>query len=68
MDVVIGLTCFLCGFMLMFAIHRVVFDYYAEQAKSVIEELKRQLYYPTNVEVVHTYAEPDDVTDLKFNE
>jgi hypothetical protein len=54
--------------MLMFAIHRVVFDHYAEQAKSVIEELKRQLYYPTNVEVVHTYAEPDDVTDLKFNE
>jgi hypothetical protein len=52
----------------MFAIHRVVFDHYAEQAKGVIEELKRQLYYPTNVEVVHTYAEPDDVTDLKFNE
>ena len=68
MDVVIGLTWFLCGFMLMFAIHRVVFDHYAEQAKAVIEELKRQLYYPTSVEVVHTYAEPDDVTDLKFNE
>lgn len=68
MDVVIGLTCFLCGFMLMFAIHRVVFDHYAEQAKAVIIELKRQLYYPTSVEVVHTYAEPDDVTDLKFNE
>ena len=68
MDVVIGLTCFLCGFMLMFAIHRVVFDHYAVQAPGVIDELKRQLYYPTSVEVVHTYAEPDDVTDLKFNE
>ena len=68
MDVVIGFSCFICGFLMMFAIHRVVFDHYAEQAKGVIEELKRQLYYPTSVEVVHTYAEPDDVTDLKFNE
>lgn len=68
MDVVIGMACFLCGFLLMFAIHRVVFDYYAEQANVVIENLKRQLNYQTNVEVVHTYAEPDDVTDLKFDE
>ena len=59
MDVLIGFSCFICGFLMMFAIHRVIFDYYAGKSEAVIKELKRQM---------HTYAEPDDVADLKFNE
>jgi len=68
MDVLIGFSCFICGFLMMFAIHRVIFDYYAGKSEAVIKELKRQMHEPINVEIMHTYAEPDDVTDLKFNE
>ena len=68
MDAVIGLSCFICGFLMMFAIHRVVFDHHAGQAEAVIRELKRQLHEPVDIEVMHTFATPDDVNDLKFNE
>ena len=70
----IGICAFLCGVAVMFAIHRVVFDHYANQAEDYIEELKRQnrelIYGKDNIEVrnIHTYASPDDVLDLKFND
>lgn len=73
-DAFVGICAFLCGIAVMFAIHRVVFDHYASQAEDYIEELKRQnrelIYGKDHIEVqhVHTYATPDDVLDLKFND
>lgn len=70
----IGLASFIAGFLMMFAIHRVVFDHYANAAEDYIEDLKKQINDlktgRVNVEVdhIHTYATPDDVLDLKFND
>ena len=68
----IGLACFICGILLMFAVHRVVFDHYASQAEDYIEDLKKQLKeqrrYNFTYEEKHTYAAPKDVSDLKFGD
>ena len=70
----IGISSFICGVAVMFAIHRVVFDHYASQAEDYIEELKRQIKELTYgrdhiiYEEKHTFATPDDVLDLKFND
>ena len=68
MDALIGMCSFFCGVLVMFAIHRLVFDHYASEAEETIRELKQQLRDPYTFEVMHTYAKADDVTDLKFNE
>ena len=39
-ELMIGAASFFCGFTLMFAIHRVLFDYYDEDAKQEIYNLK----------------------------
>ena len=39
-EFMIGAASFFCGFVLMFAIHRVMFDYYDEDAKQEIYDLK----------------------------
>ena len=88
LEFMIGAASFFCGFALMFAIHRVMFDYYDDEAKqeiydlkcevtslkgdnfelkSQIEEYKRTLN-TINVEIqeVHTFATPDDVTNIQF--
>ena len=69
-----GIASFICGFLIMFAIHRVVFDHYANCAEDYIETLKQQIDALKNggihvsYEEKHTYATPDDVLDLKFND
>ena len=40
LEFMIGAASFFCGFALMFAIHRVLFDYYDEDAKQEIYDLK----------------------------
>ena len=40
LELMIGGASFFCGFALMFAIHRVMFDYYDEDAKQEIYNLK----------------------------
>ena len=40
LEFMIGAASFFCGFALMFAIHRVLFDYYDEDAKQEIYNLK----------------------------
>ena len=40
LEFMIGAASFFCGFTLMFAIHRVLFDYYDEDAKQEIYNLK----------------------------
>ena len=40
LELMIGAASFFCGFALMFAIHRVMFDYYDEDAKQEIYDLK----------------------------
>ena len=40
LEFMIGAASFFCGFALMFAIHRVMFDYYDEDAKQEIYNLK----------------------------
>ena len=73
-DAFVGICAFLCGIAVMFAIHRVVFDHYASAAEDYIEDLKRQikeLKQPSitvTYEEHHTFATPDDVLDLKFND
>lgn len=79
----IGVCSFVCGFAVMFAIHRVVFDAYSERAENYIKKIKSgeiiditeevYAYDPSKdkniqVEHIHTYATPDDVLDLKFND
>ena len=89
LEFMIGAASFFCGFALMFAIHRVMFDYYDEDAKQEISELKQKIYdlQHRNLElntqlshkgqdpsivvehmIHHTFATPDDVTDLDFLE
>ena len=88
LEFMIGAAAFFCGFAIMFAIHRVLFDYYDEDAKqeiynlkcekkalegdgfelkAEIEEYKRTLN-TINVEIkeIHTFATPDDVTNIQF--
>lgn len=73
-DAFIGICSFLCGIAVMFAIHRVVFDHYASAAENYIEDLKRQIKelkqpgMTITYEEHHTFATPDDVLDLKFND
>ena len=84
LELMIGGASFFCGFALMFAIHRVMFDYYDEDAKQEIYdlkcqvkalegdnfELKQKLANGLNIRVeqVHTFATPADVADLDFLE
>lgn len=84
LEFMIGAASFFCGFAVMFAIHRVIFDYYDEDAKQEIYdlkceitslkgdnyELKQKLANGVNIRVeeVHTYATPADVADLEFLE
>ena len=81
LEFMIGAASFFCGFAVMFAIHRVMFDYYDEDAKTAILELKKEncdlkaeiaeqkrTLNKINVEIkeVHTFATPADVADLDF--
>ena len=82
LEFMIGAASFFCGFAIMFAIHRVMFDYYDEEAKQEIYdlkcevtslkgdnyELKQNLENGLNIRVeqVHTFATPDDVTNIQF--
>ena len=87
LELMIGAASFFCGFALMFAIHRVMFDYYDEDAKAEIYELKNKIYdlQYRNTElntrlshkdqdpsivvehmIHHTFATPDDVTNIQF--
>ena len=76
-ECIIGLTCFITGVLLMYAVHRVVFDIYSDKAKNTIRKLRIEnkalrdiCNYSNNdviqVEHIHTFATPDDVTNIKF--
>ena len=43
LELMIGAASFFCGFALMFAIHRVMFDYYDEDAKAEIHKLNQKI-------------------------
>ena len=43
LELMIGAASFFCGFALMFAIHRVIFDYYDEDAKAEIHKLNQKI-------------------------
>ena len=43
LEFMIGAASFFCGFAVMFAIHRVIFDYYDEDAKAQIYELNNKI-------------------------
>lgn len=87
LEFLIGAASFFCGFAVMFAIHRVIFDYYDEDAKAQIYELnnkiidlqKRNLELNVHLShkdqdpsivvehmIHHTFATPDDVTNIQF--
>lgn len=70
----IGVASFICGVLLMFAIHRVVFDHYANAAESYIEDLKKEIRelkgtgMQIEVEHKHTFAASEDVNDIRFGD
>ena len=87
LELMIGAASFFCGFVLMFAIHRVIFDYYDEDAKAEIHKLNqkisdlqyRNIQLNTQLShkeqdpsivvehmIHHTFATPDDVTNIQF--
>ena len=94
LEFMIGAASFFCGFALMFAIHRVMFDYYDEDAKQEIYDLKCEIKalqgdkYELQQRIIqlntqlshkdqdpsivvehmihHTFATPDDVTNIQF--
>lgn len=43
LEFMIGAASFFCGFAVMFAIHRVIFDYYDDDAKQEIYDLKCEI-------------------------
>lgn len=73
-ECIIGLTCFITGVLLMYAVHRVVFDIYSDKARNTIRKLRREnsalRAQGTKIEVehIHTFATPADVADLDFLE
>ena len=89
LELMIGGASFFCGFALMFAIHRVIFDYYDEDAKAEIHKLNQKIsdlqyrniqlntqlsHKDQDPSIVvehmlhHTFATPDDVTNIQFFE
>lgn len=77
LELMIGAASFFCGFAIMFAIHRVIFDYYDEDAKKEIYDLKCEVTAlkgevtalkgdKFELKEVHTFATPDDVTNIEF--
>lgn len=42
-EFLIGAASFFCGLAVMFAIHRVMFDYYDEEAKAEIHKLNQKI-------------------------
>ena len=69
LEFMIGAASFFCGFALMFAIHRVMFDYYDEDAKQEISELKQKIYdlqhrnLELNTQLSHKDQDPSIVVE-----
>ena len=66
-ECVIGLTCFIAGVLLMYAVHRVVFDIYSDKAKNTIRKLRREnsalKARATKIEVEHVHTFETSGTD-----
>lgn len=69
LEFLIGAASFFCGFAVMFAIHRVIFDYYDEDAKAEIYELKNNIIdlqkknLELNVRLSHKDQDPNIVVE-----
>lgn len=75
-NALIGIAAFFCGIAVMFAIHRVIFDYYDEDAKQEIYNLKcevkalegdkyelQQRIIQLNVQLSHKDQDPSIVVE-----
>ena len=69
LEFLIGAASFFCGFAVMFAIHRVIFDYYDEDAKAQIYELNNKIIdlqkrnLELNVRLSHKDQDPSVVVE-----
>ena len=69
LEFMIGAASFFCGFAVMFAIHRVIFDYYDEDAKAQIYELNNKIIdlqkrnLELNVQLSHKDQDPSVVVE-----
>ena len=69
LEFLIGAASFFCGFAVMFAIHRVIFDYYDEDAKAQIYELNNKITdlqkrnLELNVRLSHKDQDPSIVVE-----
>ena len=59
-ECIIGLTCFITGVLLMYAVHRVVFDIYSDKARNTIRKLRNEnralRAQGTKIEVEHVHT------------
>ena len=66
-ECIIGLTCFITGVLLMYAVHRVVFDIYSDKAKNTIRKLRNEnralKARSTKIEVEHVHTFETSGTD-----
>lgn len=67
-DVMVGICSFVCGFILMYAIHVVLRDIYLDRHRKYIEKIEKRQNMPVKVEITRKYAVPDDVNDLIFKD
>lgn len=69
LELMIGGVSFFCGFAVMFAIHRVIFDYYDEDAKAQIYELNNKIIdlqkrnLELNVQLSHKDQDPSVIVE-----
>lgn len=66
-ECIIGLTCFITGVLLMYAVHRVVFDIYSDKARNTIRKLRNEnralRAQATHIEVEHVHTFETSGTD-----
>lgn len=68
-ECIIGLTCFITGVLLMYAVHRVVFDYESDKAKNYIRKLQNETralqdqIIELNVRLSHKNDDPNVIVE-----
>lgn len=75
MEAAIIIAAFAGGFISMFAVHMLIIDIYEHRHYQTVKKLERKISRLqkanekiVNIEVQHTFATPDDVSDLQFLE
>lgn len=75
METAIIIAAFAGGFISMFAVHMLIVDIYEQRHRQQVRKLEGKIRRlqkgdgkDIKVEIMHTFATPDDVSDLQFLE